>query len=132
MNCYEKLNISCAYESERQDKRKMAMPQCSAAIHSAQSSSTPIEIRKETPVQQNNIKMQPDILSEFREVRSNMALLSDLRAEVSQIKEFIKKPQYFHVQHLNSAGGQQDNIIQQVIAGALCKKSTLLFKVMSE
>lgn len=67
------------------------MPQCSAAIHSAQSSSTPIEIRKETPVQQNNIKMQPDILSEFREV-----------------------PQYFHVHLLNSAGGQQDNIIQQV------------------
>lgn len=40
--------------------------------------------------------------------------MSDLRAEVSQIKKIIKKPQYSHVQHLNSAGGQQDNIIQQV------------------
>ena len=41
----EKLNISCAYESERQDKRRMVTPQRSAAIHSAQTSDNPAEKR---------------------------------------------------------------------------------------
>ena len=88
----EKLNTSCAYESERQDKRRMLTPQRSAAIHSAQTSDSLTEKTEKKTVLQASSKVQPDILSDLKEMRSNIALVSDLKVEVSQIKEFIQKP----------------------------------------
>lgn len=35
--------------------------------------------------------LAPDLLSEIKEMRSDMALLKDLRAEVAQIRETIQK-----------------------------------------
>lgn len=47
-------------------------------------------------------------------MRSNIALLSDLKAEVSQIKEFIQKPQCSPVQHPNQVEVPQNGVIRQM------------------
>lgn len=110
----EKLNSSCACENERLDKRRMVPPQRSAAIHSAQTSDHPAERKEKIAAQQNGSKMQPDILSELKEMRSNMALLNNLKAEVSQIKEFIQKPQCSPSQYPSQVEGPQNNVFQQM------------------
>lgn len=106
----EKLNISCAFESERQDKT----PQRSAAIHLAQMGDNTVEKKEKNTVKLTGSEVQPDILSELKEMRSNMALLNDLKAEVSQIKEFIQKPQCSPPQYPNQVEGPQHNVAQQV------------------
>lgn len=88
----EKLNTACACESERLDKRKQLVPHL-VAVHAAQTNGSPIERKEKVSAPQNNPKVQLDILSELKEMRSNMTLLSDVKAEVSQIKEFMQKPQ---------------------------------------
>lgn len=110
----EKLNTFCAYESERQDKRRMLTPQRSAAIHSAHTGDNTTEKKEKNTVQQNGSKVQPDILSELKKMRSNMAFLNDLKAEVSQIKEFIQKPQCSPPQYPNQVEGPQHNFAQQM------------------
>lgn len=92
---FEKLNIACAYESERQDKKKLTVPQRHATVHSAQSDHTPNE-KKEKTSQASN---KTDILSELQEMKANMILLKDLKAEVSSIKESMRQPSYQHQQH---------------------------------
>lgn len=93
----EKLNIACTNEKERQDKKKHTAPPRVTNVHAVQSSEAAVE-RKSTN-QQNTATLSPDLLSEIKEMRSNMVLLKDLRAEVSQIREAIQKsppepPQY--------------------------------------
>ncbi|KAJ8350080.1 hypothetical protein SKAU_G00252100 [Synaphobranchus kaupii] len=58
--------------------------------------------------------MQPDILSELKEMRSDMALLKDLKAEVSQIKESMQQPRYSPMQHANLAAGCDNASPQQM------------------
>jgi len=110
----EKLNTSCAYESERQDKRRMLTPQCSAAIHSAQAGDNTAEKKEKNTVQQSGSKVQPDILSQLKEMQSNMTLLNDLKAEFSQIKEFIQKPQCSPPQYPYQVEVPQNNVAQQM------------------
>lgn len=90
---FEKLNTACTHESERQDKRKMTTPQRSVAVHSAQSDHTPAE-KKEKTNQPGHGKNQADILSELQEMKANMSLLKDLKAEVASIKESMQQPSY--------------------------------------
>lgn len=90
----------------------MLTPHHSAAIHSAQTCGSPGEKREKT-VQQTSSKVQPQILSELKEMRSNMAVLNDLKAEVPEIKEFIHNPQCSPSQYTNQAGGPH---IQQMTA----------------
>lgn len=99
---FEKLNTACAYESERQDKRKMTTPQRPVAVHSAQSDHTPAE-KKEKTSQPGHSKNQIDILSELQEMRANMSLLKDLKAEVASIKESMQQPSYPPRQHPDPA-----------------------------
>lgn len=112
----EELNMSCANEKERQDTGRMLTPQRSVAIHSAQTSDHPAEQKEKATVQQNNRKMQPDILTELKEMRSSMALLNNLRAEVSQMKELIQKPQDSPAQCTKQVGVPQNNVTQQMTA----------------
>ena len=93
----EKLNIACANEKERQDKKKPAAPSRVANVNTVQSSEAPVE--KKSTTRESTATLPPDLLFEIREMRSNMVLLKDLKAEVSQIKETIQKstpppPQY--------------------------------------
>ena len=99
---FEKLNTACAYESERQDKRKMTTSQRPVAVHSAQSDHTPAE-KKEKTSQPGHSKNHIDILSELQEMKANMSLLKDLKAEVASIKESMQQPSYPPRQHPDPA-----------------------------
>lgn len=101
---FEKLNIACAYESERQDKKKMHAPQRSVTVHSAQSDYTTTE-KKDKISQLSHSKSQTDILSELQEMKANMTLLKDLKAEVSSIKESMQQPSYLQRQHPSPVSG---------------------------
>ena len=91
----ERMNMACAYEAERQSKRKsLGQQQRPITIHSAQSSDAPVEKKEKLPVQQNSGKIHPMVLSQLEEMRSEMSLLKDLKAEVSQIRESMQQPQY--------------------------------------
>lgn len=81
----------------------MVAPQRSATIHSAQASDNPAERKEEIPLQPNSSKMQPDVLSELKEMRSNMA-------EVAQIKEFMQKPQCSPPQYQNQVEVPQNSV----------------------
>lgn len=100
----EKLNTSCACENERLDKRRRVTPQRPATIHSAQTSDNYAE-KEKVNVQQNNSKVQPEILAELKEMRSNMNLLNDQKTEFSLIKEFMQRPQCFTITLPRSARG---------------------------
>ena len=87
----EKVNVACANEKERQDKKKQAMPQRTTTINAVLPNDTPAPAEKKT-VQKQSVAAPPsDLLSELKEMRSEMVLLKDLRAEVSQIRETMQK-----------------------------------------
>ncbi|XP_078031531.1 uncharacterized protein LOC144467063 [Epinephelus lanceolatus] len=88
----EKLNIACANETERQNKRRQVTQQRPAAVHSTQSDDQITEKRNKEPKRDNSSKTEPNVLSELKELRSDMALLKTLSAEVAQIKESIRQP----------------------------------------
>lgn len=100
----EKVNVACAYEKERQDKKKHSAPSRVTHVNTVQSSESPVEKKNNT--QQNTAILPPDLLSEIKEIRSDMVLLKGLRAEVSQIIETIQKsapatsqPSSFQAEH---------------------------------
>lgn len=85
----EKVNIACINEKERQDKKKHSAPSRVTNVNTVQSSESPVE--KKSTTQQSTATLPLDLLSEIKEMRSDMVLLKDLRAEVSQIRETIQK-----------------------------------------
>lgn len=85
----EKLNIACTNERERQDKKKHSAPPRVSNVNTVQVSEPPVE--KKSTTQHNTATVPPDLLSEIKELRSDMVLLKDLRAEVSHIRETIQK-----------------------------------------
>lgn len=88
---FDKINIACANEMERQNKKKL-LAQQHPKLHSVQTTEVSAE-RKEKTCHKSTEKREPDILSELKEIRTEMALLKDLSVEVSQIKESIRQPQ---------------------------------------
>lgn len=87
----EKVNVACANEKERQDKKKHVVPQRATAVNAVQPSDTPAPAEKKIVQAPSTAAMLPELLSEIKEMRSEMVLLKDLRAEVSQIKETTQK-----------------------------------------
>ncbi|KAL3979220.1 hypothetical protein ACER0C_017770 [Sarotherodon galilaeus] len=87
----EKLNVACANEAERQNKKKLLSQQWPATVHSLQSD-TPADKKGKNPKPESISKAQPDLLNELKEICSDMALLKNLGAEVAQIKEIIQQP----------------------------------------
>ncbi len=85
----EKLNLACMTETERQNKKKTAVQHCPVVVHSAKckNNSAPAERKGKMSLQENKNKYKPDLLNELREVKWDMALLKNLSAEVSQIRE---------------------------------------------
>lgn len=80
----QKLNIACANEAERQNKNKLLIQHRPTTVHSAQSSDTPAE--KKNPNLEHTSKLQSDVLNELKEMRTEMAQLKNLGAEVAQIR----------------------------------------------
>lgn len=85
----EKVNIAVANEKERQDKKKHAAPSRVTAVNTVQSNDSPVG--KRSTAQEKPAPLPPDLLTEIKEMRADMVLLKDLRAEVSQIRETIQK-----------------------------------------
>lgn len=103
----EKLNTACTNETERQNKKKLLTPQRPTTVHSIQHNETPADkkMKNNNPEQPN--KTQPDVLNELREIRSDMAILKNLGAEVAQIRESIRQPNPVQTQYLTSPTAQE-------------------------
>ncbi|KAK0135228.1 hypothetical protein N1851_028947 [Merluccius polli] len=89
----ERMNTACAYETERQNKKKLLGQPRPATIHAVQSSDTPVEKSDKSPGQQNSVKLPPTVALQLEEMRSEMAVLRDLKAEMCQIRESMQQPQ---------------------------------------
>lgn len=85
----ERLNISCANEKERQDKKRQTASR-QTTVHSVQSSDT-TEKDKKCPPRPSPATVPPDVLSDLKEIKADMVLLKDLKAEMSQIRESMYK-----------------------------------------
>lgn len=59
------------------------------SVNTVQSGEVPVE--KKSAAQQNTATLPPGLLTEIKEMRSDMVLLKDLKAEISQIRETIQK-----------------------------------------
>lgn len=103
----EKVNIACANEAERQNKKKLLTQQRPATVHSVQPNETPAEKRGKNQNPEPTNKIQPDVLNELKEIRSNMAVLKNLGAEVAQIRESIRQPSSTQPQYLASPTAQE-------------------------
>lgn len=95
----EKLNIACANEAERQNKKKLLSQQRPTTVHSVQSD-PPVDKGRKNPSSEQTSKTQPDVLNELKELRSDMALLKNIGAEVAQIRESIRQPSPAQTQHV--------------------------------
>ncbi|KAK0144570.1 hypothetical protein N1851_017078 [Merluccius polli] len=76
------MNTACAYETERQNKKKLLGQPRPATIHAVQSSDTPVEKSDKSPGQQNSVKLPPTVALQLEAMRSEMAVLRDLKAEI--------------------------------------------------
>lgn len=85
----ERLNMACANEKERQDKKRQTTPQRHTGVHAVQSSDASGD--KECTARQSIVTLPPDVLSDLKEIKADIVLLKDLKAEVSQIRESIHK-----------------------------------------
>lgn len=106
----EKVNIACMTEAERQSKKKTTV-QHRPMVHSVECTdvAAPTEKKGKMLPQENKNKHSSDLLNEIREIKSDVALLKNLSAEVSQIRESIQLPQASAAQNL-STPGLQNNI----------------------
>ncbi|XP_033182193.1 uncharacterized protein LOC117152945 [Anabas testudineus] len=87
----ERLNMACANEKERQDKKRQTAPQRHPAVHAIQSSD--LNGDKKLTSKQTITMLTPDVLSDLKEIKADIVLLKDLKAEVSQIRESIQQPE---------------------------------------
>lgn len=78
----ERLNLACANEKERQDKKE-------AHTDAVQSSNASDD--KKCAARRNIATLPPDVLSDLKEIKANIVLLKDLKAEIPQIRESILK-----------------------------------------
>lgn len=103
----EKLNIACANDAERQNKKKLFIQHRPTTVHSAQSNDTPAEKKIKNPNLEHTSKLQPDVLNELKEMRTEMAQLKNLGAEVAQIRESIQQPNPAQKQYLATTVAQE-------------------------
>jgi len=107
----ERMNTACAYETERQNKKKISGQQRPVTIHSAQSTDAPPE-KNENPPTQQKAKVSPAVLSQLEEIKSEMALLKGLKAEVSHLRESMQQPQHMPRQPLPVGGADGTSALQ--------------------
>lgn len=85
----ERLNLACANEKERQDKKRLTTSQRHTGVHAVQSSDASGD--KKCAARQNIATLPPDVLSDLKEIKADIVILKDLKAEISQIRESIHK-----------------------------------------
>ena len=87
----ERLNIACANETERRNKKKFSTPQSAASVSVVQSEDTPLSkpLAKEAKT-----KVSPELLTEIQELKTGVASLKGLRAEIAEIKEMLQQTRF--------------------------------------
>lgn len=88
----EKLNIACANELERQKKKKTNVQHTSTVIHSVTSSEETTD--KKSSVTSSAPKPSSSVLSELKELRTDVASLKTLSAEIAHIRESLQQPTF--------------------------------------
>lgn len=85
----ERLNMACANEKARQDKKRRTAPQRQTGVHAVQSSD--VSGDKKCTARPIVATLPPDVLSDLKDIKADIVLLKDLKAEVSQIRESMYK-----------------------------------------
>ncbi|KAL1267688.1 hypothetical protein QQF64_033051 [Cirrhinus molitorella] len=93
----EKLNIACANEVERQKKRKTSVQHATTIVHAVQSNGETTD--KKLCAVQSVPKSSSNVLTELKELRTDVASLKTLSAEIAHIRESLQRsafnsPQY--------------------------------------
>ncbi len=71
----ERLNIACANEAERCNKKKLTAPQPAASVSTVQSDDLP---PAQCPVKEAKVKVPPELLTELAEMKTGVASLKVL------------------------------------------------------
>lgn len=87
----EKLNIACANEIERRNKRRFNSPQPATTVSVVQLEDTP---SAKCPVKEAKAKIPAELLTELAELKTGVASLKGLSAEIAQIKETLQQPMF--------------------------------------
>lgn len=85
----ERLNVSCATEAERRNKRKSNTPQPTTNINVVQSEDVS---PTKSLVKEANVKISPELMTELQELKTGVASLKELSAEMAQIKLTLQQP----------------------------------------
>lgn len=87
----ERLNVACANETERKNKKKLSTPHPATTVSVVQSEDPPLA---KCPLKEPKTKVLPEVLTELAELKSGVASLKDLSAEIAQIKETLQQPMF--------------------------------------
>lgn len=85
----ERLNIACANETERRNKKKLSTPQPTTRVSVVQSEDPPL-----AKSQEPKTMVPPEVLAELAELKTGVASLKGLSAEIAQIKETLQQPMF--------------------------------------
>ncbi|KAL1249451.1 hypothetical protein QQF64_020456 [Cirrhinus molitorella] len=88
----EKLNIACANEVERQKKRKTSVQHATTIVHAVQSNGETTD--KKLCAVQSVPKSSSNVLTELKELRTDVASLKTLSAEIAHIRESLQRPAF--------------------------------------
>lgn len=86
----EKLNSACANEAERQKKKRINVQHTTTVVHAVTSSGEVTD--KKPSVTQSVPKSSPDVLTELKELRTDVDSLKTLNAEIAHIRESLQQP----------------------------------------
>ncbi len=87
----ERLNIASANETERRNKKKLSTPQPVTSVSVVQSEDPPLA---KCPAKEPKTKVPPEVLAELAELKTGVASLKGLSAEIAQIKETLQQPMF--------------------------------------
>lgn len=85
----ERLNIACANETERRNKKKFSTPQTATSVNTVQTEDPPAA---KGLVREAKVKVPPELLTELAELKTGVASLKGLSAEIAQIRETLQQP----------------------------------------
>ncbi len=88
----EKLNIACANEAERQKKKKTNVQHTTTVVHAVKSNDETPD--KKFGATQSAPKSSSNVLSELKDLRTDVASLKTLSAEIAHIRESLQQPAF--------------------------------------
>lgn len=87
----ERLNVACANEAERRNKKKFGTPQSVTGVNAVQLEDSTLA---RAPVKEARTKVSPELLTEIQELKTGVASLKGPSAEIAQIKETLQQTRF--------------------------------------